>query len=216
MGFNHESTWEEQASAPSTPASGKWKLYPKSDGFYAVDDEGNEVGPFGAAAPTTGEIFLTAAGGWPSTTGGCADNAKNEYGANDVDLWSLDFDPDTEEYAQWTVWMPDDWDGGAVTFKAVWTAGSGSGDVIWALQGRSYADDDAIDQAWGTAQTVTDTLLAADDIHYTAESGDITLAGTPAAGQLVQFRVYRDAAAGNDTLSADARLLGIKVYYTKS
>lgn len=36
----------EQGSDPSTPASGFWRLYPKSDGFYMIDDAGNVSGPF--------------------------------------------------------------------------------------------------------------------------------------------------------------------------
>jgi len=163
-----------------------------------------------------GEITLNAADGWPSTTNGCAALAQTEHATNDVDLKSLDFDQTTEEYAQWSFWMPDDWDGGTITAKFAWTAAAGSGDVIWALQGRSYADDDAIDQAWGTAQTVTDTLTATGYICYTSETGAITLAGTPAAGEFVQFRVYRDADDGSDTLDADAKLLSVKVYYTRN
>jgi hypothetical protein len=174
------------------------------------------VGTGAAGVTSTGEIFLTAAGGWPSTTNGCADATKNEYTTNDEDLYSLDFDPDSDEYAQWSVWMPDNWDAGTVTAKFCWTAASDSGDVIWGLQGRSYANDDPIDAAWGTAQTVTDTLIATDDIHYTSATAAITLAGTPAAGELVQFRAYRDADAGGDTLGADAQLIGIKCYYTRS
>ena len=165
---------------------------------------------------TTGEVFLTAAGGWPSTTSGCAVNVKNEYGTNDIDLYSLDFDQSTEEYAQWTVWMPADWNAGTVTFQVAWSAASGAGDVIWGLQGRAYANDDAIDQAWGAAQEVTDTLLATGDVHYSPTSSALTLAGGPAAGEMVQFRLYRKAAAAGDTLTADARFLGAKVYYTKS
>lgn len=162
----------------------------------------------------TGEIFLTAAGGWPSTTSGCAVNVKTEYVTNDVDMYSLDFDGAGTEYAQWTVWMPDDWNAGTVTAKFVWTAASGSGTVIFGLQGISYANDDAIDVAWGTAQEATDTLLLAADIHYSPTTTAITLAGTPAAGELVQLRVYRDGST--DTHAADARLLGVKVYYIRT
>jgi hypothetical protein len=39
--------WDEQGSDPSTPASGKWKVYFKSDGLYIVDDAGTVVGPLG-------------------------------------------------------------------------------------------------------------------------------------------------------------------------
>lgn len=170
----------------------------------------------GTGGSTSGELMLSAAGGFPSTTSGCTDPTKTEYGTNDVDLYLAAFDQSADEYMQWSVWMPDSWNGGTVTFKAVWTAASGSGDVIWGLQGRAYANDDAIDAAWGTAQTVTDTLTATGDMCYTSTSSAITLAGSPAGGQLVQFRVYRDADAGGDTLSADALLIAVKVYYTTS
>lgn len=207
---------EAQRDAISSPATGLLVYNTDDNEFNFYDGSSWRVLNTSTTGSSTGELFLTAAGGWPSTTGGCAANTLNEYGTNDVDLYSLDFDASTQEYAQWTVWMPDNWDASTVTFKPVWSAASGSGDVIWALQGRAYANDDAIDAAWGTAQTSTDTLTATGDICYGPESGAITLAGTPAAGELVQFRVYRDADDGVDALDADAQLLGLKVYYGKS
>lgn len=39
---------EEQASDPSTPASGYWQLYVKSGGVYAINDAGTVIGPFTA------------------------------------------------------------------------------------------------------------------------------------------------------------------------
>lgn len=40
-------TMQEEASAPSTPGSGKWVTYFKSDGLFIKDDAGNEYGPLG-------------------------------------------------------------------------------------------------------------------------------------------------------------------------
>jgi hypothetical protein len=164
---------------------------------------------------STGEIFLAAAGGWPSTTNGCSDATKKEYAANGIDLYSLDFDQAASQYAQWSVWMPDNWNAGTITYKTAWSASAGSGDTMWGLQGRSYANDDGIDQAWGTAQTVIDTLTSVNDMCISPESNAITLAGTPAAGEFTQFRVYRNSGSNGDTLSLAARLFGVKVYYTK-
>ena len=193
----------------------------KSDILYVVDDPGGSpvsrkitISNFMAA--TKGEIFLTAAGGWPSTASGCAGNRKREYPTNDMDLFSLDFDSATSEYAQWSIGMPNFWDGGTITFDAAWTAASSGGSIVLGLQGRSYADDNAIDAAWGTAQTVTDQLTAINDICVTPESAAITLGGSPAAGRFTQFRVYRDTEAGGDTLATDALLLGVKIRYDKS
>jgi hypothetical protein len=47
----------EEGSTPTTPASTKWKLYPKSDGYYFLDDAGKELGP------------LVSANGWIPGTG---------------------------------------------------------------------------------------------------------------------------------------------------
>ena len=216
MTKNYDATWEEQGSAPSTPASGLWKVYFKSGGMYVLEDDGTEHGPFNQSTQLEGELFLAANDGWPSTTDGCAALAKTEHGTNDIDLQTLDFDKTSQEHAQWSVWMPDTWDAGTVTYKAVWTAAAGTPaeTVEWNLQGRAYANDDAVDAAWGSAIEVSDALIATDDIHYTSESAAVTLAGTPAAGELVQFRAYRDIAG--DNLDDDAKLLGIKVYYQKA
>jgi hypothetical protein len=169
----------------------------------------------GGSPDRNGEFALMASEGWPATTNGCATLAKTEHGTNDIDLQTFDFDNTANEIAQWTTWMPGDWDGGTITATFTWTAASSSGDVIWGIQCRAYANDDAIDQAWSTTQTVTDTLTATDDICVTSATSAITVVGNPAGGALVHFRVYRDAVSGSDTLAADARLIGVKINYTK-
>ena len=139
-------------------------------------------------------IVLTAAGGWPSTTGGCADNVKVEYGT--VDMYHLDFNKDADEYAQWTVVMPDNWNGGTLAAIFYWTCAAGGSEfVTWAIQGRAYADNDPINASWGTAQVVNDDRIANNDIHVSGATPAITLAGVPAGGQMVQIRVYRDTSA---------------------
>jgi hypothetical protein len=45
--------FDEQASAPTTPGTGLWRLYLKSDGLYIIDDAGNETGPLGAGSSST-------------------------------------------------------------------------------------------------------------------------------------------------------------------
>jgi len=161
---------------------------------------------------TTKSIVLPASAMSPTTTAGCASIATVEAGTNDVDYKVLDFDKNTDESAFAIFSMPDSWDGGTITFQPYWTTAGTSGTVVFSLAGRSYANDDAIDQAYGTAQTSTDTFIAAGDIHIGPESSAITLAGTPAGGQLVQLKITRDVS--EDTLDADARLIAIKIKYT--
>jgi hypothetical protein len=86
--------------------------------------------------------------------------------------------------------------------------------VVWALQGVTVSDDDALDATWGTEQTSTDTLLSANDEHRGPESSAITLGGTPAAGDALWLRIKRNVSDGSDTLGVDAKLLGIELCFT--
>ena len=97
-----------------------------------------------------------------------------------------------------------------------WTSAStNTGDCIFGLQGVSVGDGDTIDVAYGTAVTVTDAGIGtAEDQQVSAVSSAITIAGSPAVDQQTYFQLYRDANAGGDTFSADARVLGIKIFFT--
>lgn len=56
----------ERGSAPTTPSTGHWRVFTKSDGLYVVDDAGAVTGPFGAGgsgAPTTAKYVTSAADG---------------------------------------------------------------------------------------------------------------------------------------------------------
>jgi hypothetical protein len=158
------------------------------------------------------EIVLGAGDGWPSTTAGCAAAALAEYGTNKQNLLTMDFDQTTQEHAEWTVWLPATYNGSTISFIVAWTAAAGTAaqTVEWNLQARAYANDDAIDQAWGTAVEVSDALIATGDMHYTAVSGAVTIGGGPAAGEVMQVRVYRDV--GGDTLAADAKLIAVRLF----
>jgi hypothetical protein len=161
-------------------------------------------------------IVLTAGGGWASTTSGPSGPDQTEYGTNDIDLQLLTFDKDTDEFAQWTVVMPYSYDSGKLYAVWYWTTASGAtANVVWGIQGRAYAGNDAIDQAWGTATLRIDPTTTADIVNM-ALSNVFTLGGSPGPGRLTQFRVYRDANNPFDTLNADASLLAVYIYYKKN
>lgn len=156
-------------------------------------------------------IVLPAGSMAPTTTAGCATVATVEAGTNDVDYKVLDFDKDTDESAFAIFTMPDSWDGGTVTFTPYWTSAGTTGNVVFSIKGRAFANDDAIDQAYGTAVTSDDTFIAAGDVHIGPATGAMTFAGTPAGGQLVQIKITRDVS--EDNLDADARLIALKIEY---
>jgi len=181
------------------------------------------TGATGATGDTgsapTGQLFLTAQGGWPSTTSGSAWPDRIEMTTYDVDLYAIAFDKDAVEYCQWMLAMPSDWDASTVTWNAYWTANtSDTGTAEWEFQGVSFANSDDLDNVnWGTATTVADAHnLNAYDLNIGDTGAATTLAGGPAAGELVFFRLGRDADTGADTLGVDALLLGVMVHFGRT
>lgn len=161
-------------------------------------------------------IWVPASAMTPRTTNGGAAGLA-ETTTNKVMLRTLDFDRDTVEYAQFAIRMPKSWNEGVVTFVPEWSHGIATTNfkVSWGLQGVSVSDGESIDSAFGTAQYSNDTGGAADAVYAGSESSAITVAGAPAAEDLVVFQVLRKADDGiNDTLAVDARLHGLTLFIT--
>ena len=160
-------------------------------------------------------MWIPASAMYGATTNG-ADAQQVETTATRPDMKVLDFDAGTDEFAQFSVAFPKSWNEGTITYQVFWTPGStNTGDCIFGLQGVACGDSDTIDVVYGTAITVTDAGIGTvEDQQVTAESSAVTIAGSPAVDQQTYFQLYRDANAGGDTFSADARVLGIKLFFT--
>ena len=162
------------------------------------------------------QFWLSAGGSILSTTNG-APLTPEELTTNKINIITRDFDKDTIEYTEWLFTLPSDYDGSTFTSRFYWKHPVATAyNVIWGLQGRAYTNGDALDQALGTAQEVTDIGGTTDDLYLSDATSAITVAGSPAGGQLVTFRAYRKASDGSDTLNVDAQLVGILVNYTRT
>ena len=199
-------------NAPTITASGETNvslnLVPKGTGTL----QGN-----GSALKIAGKetMWVPAAAMYGPTTNP-ADAAQVETTAGRPDLNVWDFDASTKQYTQFTVAMPKSWNEGTITYQVYWSPSSTNTDnCIFGLQAVACADGDTIDVAYGTAVTITDAGIGTvEDQQVSAESGAITVAGSPAAGEQTYFQFYRDAADGSDTFSGEARVLGVKIFYT--
>ena len=192
----------------------------------AVGTSGHELTSGGAGVAPTFQASHSATAGkhtiwvpalamFGSDTNG-ADLQTVETTATRPDLKVLDFDSGTREHAQFSVAFPKSWNLGTVTFKPFWSPGNtNTSNCIWALQGIAVSDNDTADVAYGTAQTSTDAGIGTiEDVQVGPESAAITIGGSPADADLCFFQVYRDAASGSDGFTGDARLLGIKLFFT--
>ena len=169
----------------------------------------------GSAVKVVGKetIWVPAVAMYPNTTNGCAAIAQVEL-SNGPELKCLDFATGADDFAQFTVAFPKSWNEGTVTFQPFWTVtGTNTGTVAWGLAGGSMANDASINTAFGTAVVTTAKAHSgtSNDMMVSDESGAITIANA-AADTVTFFEIHRDVSA--DDQSGDARLLGIKLFFT--
>jgi len=188
-------------------------LKTKGTGVIQAEDSGGNVSAVKIAGKET--IWVPAAAMYGPTTNP-ADAAQVETTATRPDLKVFDFDASTKQYTQFTIAMPKSWNEGTVTYQVYWSPSTtNTGNCIFGVQGVACADSDTIDVAYGTAIEVTDAGIGTvEDQQITSESSAMTVAGSPAAGEQTYFQLYRDAADGSDTFTGEARVLGIKLFFT--
>jgi hypothetical protein len=171
----------------------------------------------GEVAKTAGKesIYVPATAMYPSTTNPCSDLTQVETTALRPDLKVLDFADGADDFAQFSVAFPKSWNEGTVTFQPFWTVtGTNTGTVAWQLAGVAITNDESINTAFGTQVATTALAFSgtSNDLMVSAESGAVTIAGSPAAADMCFFQINRDISA--DTQTGDARLLGVKLLFT--
>ena len=181
-------------------------------------------------------IWVPASAMTPTESDGCSDIQKDEGDAyfpifTSPDLYVLDFDKGANEHAQFSVAFPKSWDLGTITYQVFWSGDFSWDAVEWGLQGMAVGDGDGIQKMVGWEGFPTATLIQDNAQGYpdmsddwmcfvTPESGDVTIAGSPADDQLCYFRVLRNPEGEHggqqdaDDMFADARLHGIKLFFT--
>lgn len=153
----------------------------------------------------------------PRTTNPCANLSWGETATNKVNYGYLAFDAGANEYAHFSFRAPKSLDE-TVGFTAVLTvaedAGATTHNSAWTIQALSLSTTDVLDSALSTAVQVNVTTAAGTQV-LSAESATITPSGAWAAGDMIYVQIGRYATdATNDTLNADAYLIGVTLYAT--
>jgi len=133
----------------------------------------------------------------------------------------LDFDPDTDESAEFGGFMPRNYAGGGITVTIGWMATDTTvtpHSVVWDAAFKSVSDDadDLDSKSFAAANSVTDQEASASgevayaEITFT-DGADMD---SVAAGEYFRLRITRDADNGSDSLTGDAELLFIEIKET--
>jgi hypothetical protein len=159
-------------------------------------------------------IWVSASAMVGTTTNG-ASIGINEYATNDNTRVYYAFDTTTEEYVCFDIVMPEGWNKSTIKAKFFWSSatGSSSADTVeWEISGVAVSNSDPLDVAQGTGITVSDALTANNgtDLQVTAATAAITIGGTPALGDMVNFKISRNV-AGTDAMAEDAWLFGVLI-----
>jgi|CXWL01.1.fsa_nt_gi hypothetical protein len=194
---------------------------------YRLESADHTHASSGAQAGTLAHGVITTSGllqtlllqGWqPTTTAGATAAAKAEIGTTTKhDIFSLAFLNTSDQHAFLHHPMPDNWDGGTVTFRVWWYGKTGwvsssSDGVAWTLKGTSYGDGQVIDSVFGTGITVTDVATANNELRKTADSAALTIAGA-AAGELIHWDISRTTADAADDWAASLELVSVVIEY---
>lgn len=156
-------------------------------------------------------IWVPAGSMMARTTSG-AESTTREI--NSITVPVLAFSTSADEGANFSVAFPKSWGAGTVTYQAFWTTngGSSSQTVEFELRGGCFANDAAINvTGLGTAVAQSDTWIANNDVHVSAESSAVTLSNA-AADTVAFFEIIRDVS--DDDIGGDVELIGIKLFYT--
>lgn len=141
---------------------------------------------------------------------------QTTYSNGNFHTITFDFDQTTQEVVCFTVAMPKSWDKGNVFFIPYWTATGGSGGVVWQFFSEAISDGDDTATTLPNSVTSIDTFQSANKLHIGPTTNGFTPDASPANDDLILIDVARAPAHGSDTLTADARLIGVKVLYTVS
>ena len=195
------------------PAGSVVLLYCNGSNFIAPVMQ--EAGVTGVTAIGQGKhtMWIPARSMIPRTTNGPSIGAV-ETATNRAMISTLDFDTTTQEFAQFEVAMPKSWNGSTVAFQPVWShpATTVNFGVVWGLSHAIRSDNTAIDVAFTSPVQSPDTGGVTNNLYIGPE---IVMPVTEVTdSDVIIFQVSRLVSVGTDLMAVDARLHGIKLFYT--
>ena len=160
-------------------------------------------------------IYMPAGAMLPTKTNG-ASSKTTHLASNIKSISTLDFSGSADKKAQFSIAMPKSWNAGALQFQVYWLCGHSTitNGVVFKMSACSIGNDDSFTAAFGAETSLTDKATStSNDLIISDVSGDLIVKDA-AAGKLAFFQIYRDVSEASDTISVDAKLIGVNITYT--
>ena len=215
-------TLKEQANADADTAA-YGQLWTKTGAgsepneLYFTNEAGNDIrltnGATGPLLTGLHSIYIPASAMYPNTSFGCSALTQVEL-SNGPEIKVLDFATASDEFCQFTISFPKSWNEGTLTYEVYWMGGNtDTGDVVWQLKGVCFDDSDPVDTTFGSPANTTAKAHSGttNDINRSVSASACTVKNAT-TDSITFFQLNRDISA--DSYNADARLLGMKIFYT--
>ena len=160
-------------------------------------------------------IWIPAAAMRPTDRNGCDAITSVQTSNDKPDMMVMDFDASADEHAQFHVAFPKSWNESTIQYEVYWCSTATDTDPVhWGLKGVSVPDNSTIDVAYGTHINVADANQgAAEEMLVSPLSSALTIAGA-AVDTVTFFDVFRDVSEETSGAAEDARLIGVKLFFT--
>ncbi len=195
-------------SAGNVAADGDLTL----DGSLLVATDATVEGEFAVTGiDTTWRVSLSAREGWPAINEGCSAPTQIQVGVFPrLNLYVMDFDKDIQEYGNWNVFLPEDYDGRSLLMRVYWTATVGTAGVVRFRPHCQCFDDGSTIADTASDGAIEDTFIAINTVHRFEKTLTLVNGG---GRKLLIVGLRREAGAATDTFDADARVIGIELSY---
>lgn len=199
-------------------------LYRGASGWarLAAGTAGQVLTSAGAAAPVWASpggkqmLMIPAKDLTPRAVNGCGALTVGAGAANQPDYSYLPFDAATAESAEFMIPMPKAWNEGTISFQPIWMHPTTTTDfgVVWRLDAMAISDAELLTATYTNGLFSIDTGGAADTVYIGPESNPITVSSSPVEKDILLCRIVRAATHASDTMTVDAWLLGLRLYFT--
>lgn len=198
----------------TTSTANLWIGGTSNGGLFDISANGWKY--YGTSKPLK-SIVLTGAGGteFSATT---TKRLMDLGGVGTTRTYVLDYRDNgtASSSAQWQIVMPDNWDAGtvnAIFYMTATTTSASSGRCTMCIRGASFTSSDAFTgDKWGTSVCQNLAQTTANGLEIGTSTAAITVGNTPAAGDVVNWEVWRNS--NDDGRANYCGLVSVKIEYS--